>query len=655
MHLNKQPLTRRVLLYVLFAVSFFAASTGARADVFDTITQSYQTATTGWFSTLQGYAQTLFWLLAAIELAWSGITWALEKDNMSSFTAALVKKIMGISFFYALLLNAGTWIPAIINSLKIAGQNASGSSGLSPSQIVDQGISTASTMLQGLKDLSLFDSPMTIVVGGLAALGIVIAFVVIAGQLMVALIESYIAIGAGVLFLGFGGSRWTTDFTQKYVSYSFASGVKLFMLYLIVGLGMAQAQTWASLLATTSLENIFAVLGGSLILAFLAFQIPAMAAAMLSGSPSLTAGAAASTAATVAAGTVAAGGAMISPALREARGGMQALSSGYQANRAEGGSVLGSAVASLGSAGSQMAREAGRSVGAATGLMKPSEFTSSTVGGRAAQALDQRAAAAMEQKAAMSGMAAPASAAGAGAAAAAGEGGAASGGTVENASGGAEGDAPEPVKGVPPPAIADAPAGGSGSGLAAGGVNYDTPAYMRKQAAQASTASPPAAAGESAGPTGAPAPAAPGGAGATAAMQAAAPSVAGEMVGASDYVAPAIADAAAPAAAPASAPASAASSGPTVEQEIKADSATISSGPTIEQEMRADSAAAAPAASTASTSTPSASSAQAPSVTPKLPDKDLSTPGVQDVRPPQVPHDAAGGGTVHIRLNHSED
>lgn len=539
---NKSSLVRRVWFYALCAVLFFAAS-GARADVFDTITQSYQSATTGWFSALQGYAQTLFWLLAAIELAWSGITWALEKDNMSSFTAALVKKIMGISFFYALLLNAGTWIPAIVNSLKIAGQNAAGSGGLSPSSIVDQGIFTASTMLESLKDLSLFDSPMTIVVGGLSALGIVIAFVVIAGQLMVALIESYIAIGAGVLFLGFGGARWTTDFTQKYVSYAFATGVKLFMLYLILGLGMAQASTWAALLATASLENIFAVLGGSLILAFLAFQIPGMAAAMLSGSPSLTAGAAASTAATVAAGTVAAGGAVISPAMREARGVMQAISSGYQANRAEGGSVLGSAVASLGSAGAQMAREAGRNMGAAVGLMKPSEYTSSTLGGRAAQALDQRAATAAERSAAVGGS-------GGGAAAA------------------AESDAPAPVAAVPPPALANV------------------------------------------------------------------------------------------------SPASSAHAAGSLEQEM----ATPGVSDKLGQEMltpanETPSTATAPAStSTSPSSTPASSSnapapapAQASNVTPELPGKDFKTAGVQDVRPPQLPQDSAGGGTVHIKLNHSED
>jgi type IV secretion system protein TrbL len=221
----------RMLTGAMFLL-FLVPAPASAAGILDTITNSYQTASSGWFSTLQAYAHSLFWLLAAIELAWAAITWTFKKDAMPSFMAAFIKKIMGISFFYALLLYASTWIPAIINSFQTAGKAAGGFSGagITPSSVIDLGISTAGQMLEKIKDLSLFDSPMSIVVAGLSALGIVIAFTIIAAQLMIALIESYIIIGAGVLFLGFGGSRWTSDFAHKYVCYAFANGVKLFML-----------------------------------------------------------------------------------------------------------------------------------------------------------------------------------------------------------------------------------------------------------------------------------------------------------------------------------------------------------------------------------------------------------------------------------------
>lgn len=396
-------MTIATLLTGIFLI--LTASPASAADILDTITNSYQTASSGWFSKLQGYATTLFWLLAAIELVWAAITWALEKDAMTTFMAAFIKKIMGIGFFYALLLYASTWIPAIINSFQTAGKNAGGFSGagITPSSVIDLGIGTAALMLEKIKDLSLFDSPMTIVVAGLSALGIVLAFTIIAAQLMIALIESYIIIGAGVLFLGFGGSRFTTDFAHKYVCYAFANGVKLFMLYLILAIGMAQAETWGTLLSTTELNNIFAVLGASLVLAFLSFQIPGLAASMLSGAPSLTAGSAAQSVAILAAGAMTGAAAVASPAVSATRGGVRAVMAGYGAAREGGAGPVSSSVKGLGYAAHAIGAEAVRAVGAAIGLTRPSEFSpgARSVGERAANRLDSKTQVLREQKAAM--------------------------------------------------------------------------------------------------------------------------------------------------------------------------------------------------------------------------------------------------------------
>jgi type IV secretion system protein TrbL len=412
-----------VMFFIIIAVAVLQllAAPAAYADgIFDTITSSYKSATDGWFSALQGYAQTLFWLLAAIELAWAGITWVLEKDHMSTFTAALIKKIMAIGFFYALLLYANTWIPAIIKSFETAGQSAGKFplSGITPSSVVDLGINTASVLLEKIKNLSLWDSAGTIIIAGWSAIFIVFGFVVIAAQLMIALIESYIVIGAGVLFLGFGASRFTTDFAHKYVCYAFAIGVKLFILYLLLAIGTTQAETWGNLLAqadvTQSLNTLFAVLGGSLILAFLSFQIPNLAASMLSGAPSLTAGSAMQSVTLMSAAALGAGAAVVSPVLSEARGGVRALSAGYGTARAGDSAPVTASVKGLGYAAGAMGTEAVRGVAAAVGLSKPSEFAAGarSLGARAANRLDAKSQILREQKAAISADSFPGSTAG---------------------------------------------------------------------------------------------------------------------------------------------------------------------------------------------------------------------------------------------------
>src|SRR5215510_4762294 len=81
-------------------------------------------------------------LLAVIEFAWSAAVMALEKTDLQSWTSALIRKIMWLGAFYALLLYGRQWIPAIIDSFSQLGGNAAGingNNGLSPSDVFTQG------------------------------------------------------------------------------------------------------------------------------------------------------------------------------------------------------------------------------------------------------------------------------------------------------------------------------------------------------------------------------------------------------------------------------------------------------------------------------------------------------------------------------------
>jgi type IV secretion system protein TrbL len=98
-------------------------------------------------------------------------------------------------------------------------------------------------------------------------------------------VESFIVIGAGILFLGFAGSRWTKFFTERYLSYLASVGVKLFVLYLIMGVGMGIASRWIPILERGGFSPIpfFYVMGGSLVFVFLTWHIPSVAGSMMAG------------------------------------------------------------------------------------------------------------------------------------------------------------------------------------------------------------------------------------------------------------------------------------------------------------------------------------------------------------------------------------
>lgn len=255
------------------------------------ITQQYSHATNSWYAYLFPLASHLFAMLGIIELAWSALWWTLEKNDVTSLWTELLKKIITISFFYFILLNAQTWIPAIIKGFMVAGAGAANISTLDPATILDQGISVATSVFVPLTHNGILNA---LNIGGwivavFVALIILVCFVSIAGLLVVTLVESYIVVGAGVLMLGFSSSRWTTKFATNYLMYAINVGVKLFVLYLIIGVGANVANTWGNLILTGGLTNLtpfFEVLGGAMVYAFLAQSIPDKASSIISGASS---------------------------------------------------------------------------------------------------------------------------------------------------------------------------------------------------------------------------------------------------------------------------------------------------------------------------------------------------------------------------------
>ncbi len=254
------------------------------------IVRDYEAISTAWFSALSPIAHRIFWVLVAIQLTWTAMWWALDREDGLGALASLLRQVVAIGFFYALLVNGGTWIPAVTQSFSQAGAAAAGITNLNPTGVFDQGLALANKILNATAARGLLDKFLASVLAGITALVVVIAFAIIAAQLLVVLVESFIVIGAGVLFLGFAGSQWTRFFTERYLSYVASVGVKLFVLYLIMGVGMGIAARWMSVLERGGISPIpfFYVMGGSLVFVFLTWHIPSVAGSLTAGAVSLS-------------------------------------------------------------------------------------------------------------------------------------------------------------------------------------------------------------------------------------------------------------------------------------------------------------------------------------------------------------------------------
>jgi type IV secretion system protein TrbL len=260
------------------------------STILNDIVRDYESITAAWFASLFPIAQAVFWTLVLIELIWSAVWWVVDREDGLGVIAALLRKVLAVGFFYALLLNGGTWIRAAIQGFSQAGSTASGLADLSPTGVFDQGLALANKILNAVEGLGILEAVFPSIVAALSAFVVVVSFAIIAAQLLVALVESFIVIGAGILFVGFSGARWTKFFTERYLSYVASVGVKLFVLYLIMGVGTSIAARWVSVIDRGGFSPIpfFYVMGGSLVFLFLTWHIPSVASAMMVGTVHLS-------------------------------------------------------------------------------------------------------------------------------------------------------------------------------------------------------------------------------------------------------------------------------------------------------------------------------------------------------------------------------
>jgi type IV secretion system protein VirB6/type IV secretion system protein TrbL len=101
----------------------------------------YQTAATGWESTIKKHAYQLFWALTLISMVWTFGILALKKADISDFFVELIR-FLGFTGFYLWLLDSGPQMAmAFINSLKgIAGEAAHVSSVVTPGAIINMAL-----------------------------------------------------------------------------------------------------------------------------------------------------------------------------------------------------------------------------------------------------------------------------------------------------------------------------------------------------------------------------------------------------------------------------------------------------------------------------------------------------------------------------------
>lgn len=274
-----------------FALGAAFAEAQPASPVLDGIRHVYQTAAPTYRARLTPIAQRTFGLLAGLEFAASGIVYMLRRDSLDDIAGKFLLKFTVIAILLSLITAFTVWVPPIFSGWVAAGERAVGGGAANPSEIVDIGQALAMGVLGSLSMTVALKDPAMAVFAAVAAVVLCGAYIAVAAQLTLVLVEVAVVISAGgVAFLGFLGSRWTAGIAEGLLGYAFGLGIRAFLLLLIVGLGADLARSWIPMIQTSDLAGpaspLFQVLFGSVTFALISIRIPNVAAARLTSQQS---------------------------------------------------------------------------------------------------------------------------------------------------------------------------------------------------------------------------------------------------------------------------------------------------------------------------------------------------------------------------------
>ena len=255
------------------------------------------------FGLLGGEVAFLTSTLIVIDITLAGLFWAWGADE--DVLQRLVKKTLYIGFFAFIIGNFNNLAGIVFKSfsglgLKAGGSSLSASELLQPGRVAQVGIDAGDPILKAAGELmgyiSFFENLVQIMVLMTAWLIVLVAFFILAVQIFVTLIEFKLTTLAGFILIPFALFNKTAFLAEKVLGNIVASGVKILVLAVIVGIGSGLFDEFTSgFPAEPTITDALALVLGALSLMGLSIFGPGIATGLVSGAPQLGAGAAVGT------------------------------------------------------------------------------------------------------------------------------------------------------------------------------------------------------------------------------------------------------------------------------------------------------------------------------------------------------------------------
>ena len=282
--------------------------------IIDRFTETFSRYIDSGFGLIAGDVAFLTSVLVAIDIVLAGLFWAMHGDG--NVPAQLIRKVLYIGFFALLLNNFKGLADVIFQSFAGLGLKASGTAMtaadlMRPGFVASTGFTAAKPLLEKAGELigitSFFSNFVTIAVLMLAWVIVLLAFFLLSVQLFIAIIEFKLTTLAGFVLVPFALFGHTAFLAERVLGNVIASGIKLMVLAIVVGIGSSLFGTLIRPTGDITLTQAASTILAAIAVFGLAIFVPAIAAGIISGAPQLGAGAAVASTAAVG-GTAVAGG-----------------------------------------------------------------------------------------------------------------------------------------------------------------------------------------------------------------------------------------------------------------------------------------------------------------------------------------------------------
>jgi type IV secretion system protein TrbL len=187
---------------------------------FNDIAAQFYAAGTKYSSAIQPYAIKLFVALLFLDILVTWIQFTAEGQlDASHFLGRLIKHMLSGGFVFLMIVNAFSWMTAVVKSFSTLGAAVSGLPALSPQTVLQLGGSIATIIFNAPANASLITNIELAIIQSVSAFIVLLSFVISAAMLLLTLMEAYLVIGGGVILLGLGANRFTAPAAEGYFGY----------------------------------------------------------------------------------------------------------------------------------------------------------------------------------------------------------------------------------------------------------------------------------------------------------------------------------------------------------------------------------------------------------------------------------------------------